>query len=327
MIRALLINLCLVICSAPSIIVAEQRVYPITVVGREDTLVTTATVTLGDIATVSSARVTDDEAVIGLKKIPLENAPAPGKSITVSASQILERMRDAGVDLTRVGYTFPRVCKIARASRRVNPQEILAVVKSLLAQDGGDVAVKDLVFKDIPQIAPGDTSFKVMGMQRKAPGVMKFALQAETLDKGASLGSTRFEVDALIDEWKEVPVTRRSLQKGDVVQQLDLTRARLNIASLPRDVVMTTDEAVGQEVTRSIASGELLRRDTLNIPAAVEKGKPVKMIIRGGAFEVTAQGTALERGIIGAEIRVRNESSGKIILGSVIADGLVEVSF
>ena len=58
----------------------------------------------------------------------------------------------------------------------------------------------------------------------------------------------------------------------------------------------------------------------------VEMGAMVTLVYRSGGIEATASGVAIESGAQGDEIRVRNDSSRKIILGKVLEPGMVGVT-
>ena len=57
-----------------------------------------------------------------------------------------------------------------------------------------------------------------------------------------------------------------------------------------------------------------------------EIGQPVTIIAGDGIFEIRAKGLALENGVIGEMIRVKNVDSRKILSGTVAAPGVVEVA-
>jgi flagellar basal body P-ring formation protein FlgA len=58
----------------------------------------------------------------------------------------------------------------------------------------------------------------------------------------------------------------------------------------------------------------------------VRRGETVTVVSRSGGIEVRAGGTALTDGARGERIRVRNDSSRRIVEGVVTAAGRIEVT-
>ena len=72
--------------------------------GRAESTITKAQITLEDIADVTSRDLKDDDALIALKRIAIAQSPAPGAETTIAAMSIVDKLRQAGVDLKQVGY-------------------------------------------------------------------------------------------------------------------------------------------------------------------------------------------------------------------------------
>jgi flagella basal body P-ring formation protein FlgA len=58
----------------------------------------------------------------------------------------------------------------------------------------------------------------------------------------------------------------------------------------------------------------------------VISGATVTIIAAGGALEIEARGVALQNGLVGETIQVRNADSKKILSGRVTAPGVVTVT-
>ena len=84
-------------------------------------------------------------------------------------------------------------------------------------------------------------------------------------------------------------------------------------------------EILGLVPHRTIRAGSPITMNYFQQPVAVANGHPVKIIVRYKGIEASAKGIALTRGRIGEVIKVRNESSNKIVSAKVIDSGTVEV--
>ena len=98
---------------------------------------------------------------------------------------------------------------------------------------------------------------------------------------------------------------------------------RLNLLKQPPDVVDDVHEAIGKRVKSRIQAGGTIRKSSIDIPPLIQKGKRIKMIYQSSGLTATAGGEALEDGYKGLLIKVRNESSKRIV--DAIVDGAEEV--
>lgn len=313
---ALLLQL---LCSQ-RLVVAEDR--DIKILGRNSVTVTAEKIRLEDIADVSSPHIADDEAVIAMKKIELGASPAPGQKTTLSAMNILEALKTSQVDLNKVGYSLPTVIAISRAGREVSEEEVRAAIESALSAQQREITVRQVRYDKPVQVAPGALTLQAQELFSHIPGQIAFMITA----KSGGLDDTRFKVSAVVEEWRELPVAARSLPRGTLLEPSDIVMARLNTRSLPRDIADSPSKIIGMATSGGISNGEAFQRSKLIIPPTIEVGAPVTMIVRSGSLEATASGVALESGADGDEIKVRNDSSKRIVTGKIVGNGSVLVS-
>ena len=89
---------------------------------------------------------------------------------------------------------------------------------------------------------------------------------------------------------------------------------------------MDADQAVGRTVRFGIAAGQPLRSDQLIAPWAVQQGQTVKTVSRGGGFNVSSEGRALNNAQEGQVVQVRTPS-GQTVSGIARAGGIVEIRY
>lgn len=293
----------------------------INIIGRPVATVTGTAVRLGDVADVTSSDPRNDEAVIALEKIVVADSPLPGRETVVAAQRVLDRLKAGGVNLDTVTYSLPRNIVARRAARPVSEGELLPAIETALAKSGRDIVVRRVSIPADVQVAPADTVTAVQSFAARTPGRLGFTVTMAN-ETGTA---TSFNVEAIIDEWAQLPVAKRPLSRGAIVTADDVMLARLNLSGLPGDTAREERTVVGLATSSDIAFGEVFRRNKLAIPPAVEANSRVTLVYRSPGFEATASGLALESGIVGGEVRVRNESSKKIVTGTVIEPGLVGV--
>lgn len=289
--------------------------------GRTAVTVTQPFVSLGDVADVSSRVAGNDDAIIALKKIRIAESPLPGAETTVTASTILDALRANGVNTDAVGYRFPRVISVQRAGRKVLQQELRAVIEEVLKQSDRDISLRALRYDEDIAVTPGDIEMSASMFQTNKPGELGFSFEVESDKKTVQ----QFDVFATVEEWREIPVATRSIRRGSVIDVNDVRMARYNVSALPGDVALEPNSVYGLEASKNISFGEVFQKRKLSIPPVVEMGDIVTLVYRSAGIEATASGVAIESGAEGDEIRVRNDSSRKIVLGKVLEPGLIGV--
>jgi len=292
----------------------------IRVQGRAEAIVTDKTVRLGDVAQIDSPNIQDDEAIIELKKIAVGVSPKAGESVTLEGSTVLERLRNEGVRLDSIRYSLPRNIAVTRAFREVKLDELERALTSFLSKGEKQVDVKQLVV-DRPIRVPTDSlGLEVVALQTTKPGHIGVDYKSV-----AGSDEVRFQLKAFADEWRLMPVASRPLVKGVTVAANDVQLMKVNGTSVGRDSIENLGDIVGRNLTKDIGQGEMFKANAVVVPAVITAGSRVTIVYRQSLLEVTASGIALENGGMGQDIRVRNESSKKVIVGKVSDPGLVTV--
>jgi flagella basal body P-ring formation protein FlgA len=106
-------------------------------------------------------------------------------------------------------------------------------------------------------------------------------------------------------------VTARPLARGQVIAAGIVTEAA---------------QAVGQTVTISVQSGQILRSDILRAQLAVQQNQSVKVVSKGKGFQVATEGRALNNASDGQVVQVRT-ASGQTVSGIARPGGIVEVTY
>ena len=79
--------------------------------------------------------------------------------------------------------------------------------------------------------------------------------------------------------------------------------------------------------SRMIRAGSPVTLNMFRTAMVIVANQPVRLRIRYHGIEASAKGIAMNRGRVGEMIKVKNESSGKIITGRVVDEQTVEVIF
>ncbi|MBC6907395.1 flagella basal body P-ring formation protein FlgA [Saccharophagus sp. K07] len=132
-------------------------------------------------------------------------------------------------------------------------------------------------------------------------------------------------VPARVDVFAEIVVLARSLERGTVLTQDDVTLMRMNLAQAGFGNIRDTNQVVGMELKRRLEAGEPVRLSHVKQPQVVRKGDRVVLEASTGAVSVVTSATALASGQVGEQIQVRNEKSKRIVDAEIVGPGKVKV--
>jgi flagella basal body P-ring formation protein FlgA len=130
---------------------------------------------------------------------------------------------------------------------------------------------------------------------------------------------------ALADEMR-APSPNHILYPGDIVSEDMLGEVAVTTPPRGGPVALAPEDVIGMMTVRTLLPGEPIPLAALSPPRVLRAGAPVKMIYVDGGLTITADGDALQDGVVGQMVKVRNEDSGVTVTGRVRSDGSVLVS-
>ncbi|ADZ90308.1 flagellar basal body P-ring formation chaperone FlgA [Marinomonas mediterranea] len=127
----------------------------------------------------------------------------------------------------------------------------------------------------------------------------------------------------LIDGIKtSVPISR-----GSVITPTNTTTGKVDITTIRGHLYTAKTPPYGLVASRNIRINTFITDKITKQPILVKKGARVLITARSGRISVKMNGTALEDGAKGQQIRVKNASSGRIVYGKVVSDSEVLVNY
>ncbi|GGO84885.1 flagella basal body P-ring formation protein FlgA [Marinobacterium nitratireducens] len=130
-------------------------------------------------------------------------------------------------------------------------------------------------------------------------------------------------VTARVEVLRDVVVSRRPLGRGEIIDNRDISIRQQDISDNSRGYYTRPEDVIGRSASRNIANGSLLNAGMLTEPVLIHRGDSLIIEVKTGSLRIRAQGTALEDGEKGEQIRVRNDRSGEEIRARIVARGLV----
>jgi flagella basal body P-ring formation protein FlgA len=136
-----------------------------------------------------------------------------------------------------------------------------------------------------------------------------------------SRGQVRFRVR----RYASVVVAAEKILRHDLLTADRLVVERLDVTNLVERPVRDIDELSGMRAKRNLRKGTILTAAAVEPLPDVESGHRVTVVYDDGRCRVSAAGVALQSGVTGDYVKVKNESSGKIIVAKVVDESTVAI--
>jgi flagella basal body P-ring formation protein FlgA len=215
--------------------------------------------------------------------------------------------------------------RIRRDANLIDGDTLRAVIRDHLASQEPDGIYKITFNGAIPEIIAASDAPAIQladfSMQ-EAGGTFTALMKVPGPDGKYQTITLRGAAERMV----RLPVLKTSLKNGQVITPENVTWTTVKSTSLRNDYVTSIDDMVGATPRRSLAAGEIVRGDALEMPRMVSRGDMVTMIFRQGGMYLTAKGRALDDGAIGQTIKVSNTGSNRTIEARVTATKEVTVN-
>ncbi len=130
---------------------------------------------------------------------------------------------------------------------------------------------------------------------------------------------------ATVRVFDQVVVAGRFLSRGTLLSAADLRSERRELSVLSSGYETVPDALIGKQLRQALNAGTVIPPQIVKTPPAIRQGETVTLVIRQGGMEITSSGIALSDAGLGERLRVRNQTSKRVIEGTVIGNHRVEV--
>ncbi|MGU3524188.1 flagellar basal body P-ring formation chaperone FlgA [Enterobacteriaceae bacterium C23F] len=129
------------------------------------------------------------------------------------------------------------------------------------------------------------------------------------------------------DIYLPVVVAKQGLERGHVISPNDIAIKKLNISNARGNYVTQPDDVMGLTVKRRVRELQPIALNQLDSPVLVERGQRVMMIAEQGGVQAQTVGEAMKKGRKGEMIKVKNESSERVVSAIVADSGVVRMVY
>lgn len=129
---------------------------------------------------------------------------------------------------------------------------------------------------------------------------------------------------ALAQEMR-APSPKHVIYPGDMITQDLLVETPISAQNNAGPIALAPEDIVGMMAGRTLLPGLSIPMSALRPPRVVRAGAAVSMVYIDSGLIIIAAGDALQDGVVGQMVKLRNEDSGVTVTGRVRADGSVLV--
>ena len=261
-----------------------------------------------------------------LAEIRIADAPAFGKTAVYTRSQLNDLLAKAAPELIPL-WSGPERVRIVRKSRALDETEMRQLLTSALQTDyvreRGELELR-FVRPWNPVVVP-DEELALRVLDLPNLGVShNFIVRCELKSGEEIVGTWQINVNAKI--WREVWVARSAILRGQPLQNADIGQERRDLLTFKEGLTALPNEIHGFDVAENLSSGSILTARSIKQRPVIKRGKTLDALVQDGPLQILVKVEALEDGLPGQIVRVRNIKSRREFRGKVQNEETVAVN-
>lgn len=250
--------------------------------------------------------------------VQLADAPKVGQAITWDGNQVRKLVAEkAGLELSTNLAGADRVT-ITRRTRLFTERELKDLLQAALQQDH----VKDRGELELRFARPWnaimipDEPFTVRILDVPATGLSQsFVCRFEIVCSESRILEAQVLLQARI--WREILVSSGPLKRGESLRSAEVKSERRDVLAVRDHVPSRVLQEGDFEVTENLVAGTPLTSRSIRTRPVIFKGALVEALVRDGGLLISLKVEALEDGVVGQTLRVRNPKTKRELLGKV----------
>ncbi len=153
--------------------------------------------------------------------------------------------------------------------------------------------------------------------------VGRFPMRVELYRDGEM--TERGSVSLDVRRYADLLVPKQNIRRHEMLVPDMFERKRFDVTSYTEDMLTDFTQLDGCRAAQNLPAGRMIPGRRIEKTPDVEYGAPITIIGKSRLFEIRAKGTALQNGVTGETVKVKNDDSKKILTGTVTGPGTVEI--
>lgn len=263
-----------------------------------------------------------------LPRVQLAPAPAIGRPVYMNRMQIANLFKQAAPELVCSNWVGADRVKIVRATRVVNEMMLKELLTEALqrefVKERGELELRFTRAWN-PLVVP-DEAISIKVIEMPSSGVSaSFICRFEMLAGTEVVGTYQQPLSAKV--WKEIFVARSNVTRGQALRDADVGMERRDIVNNRDYLTELPLENPYVEFRENVPAGTQVTARTLRLKAIIKRGRLIDAIAKDDGLTISVKAEALEDGVPGQMLRVRNVRSKREFKGKVADEQTVVVAF
>jgi flagella basal body P-ring formation protein FlgA len=276
-------------------------------------------VALGDLAEISG-----EDAPL-LSRIIIVQSYDASFDLDVSAKTVEDKVRSryrGPVVFTGAEKTHVSSCTVEVPEEKLKKVFTEEIIRNSPWKEAGRIEVRDVRVSRLPKVLPADSH----NIQAKFSSHEKYlGFVSAVLSIGGGLSPQKVTVSGRVSLMADIPVTRAKVAQNRIITENDLVVRTADISSCP-SAYTRLEDCVGKRTRVTLREGLPVLPSQVQRKPDVVSGETVVIEAQVNNLTVRDRGIALKDGYQGETIPVKNASSGRKVIGTIIAASLVQVS-
>jgi flagella basal body P-ring formation protein FlgA len=261
-----------------------------------------------------------------LPNVRLADAPPWGRVLFLNRAQITELLTKENPDLAP-NWSGPERVRVIRRSRLLDETEmrqmLTAALQSEHVRERGELELRFV--RPWPSVQVPDETLQLHVLDLPNTGVSgNFIARCELKAGDEVVGNWQINVNAKV--WRDLWVARSGVMRGQSLAAADIGTERRDVLAFKDGLAALPSDLTSFDIGENLSAGALITARTLKQRPIIKRGKTVDALVQDGHLQIAVKVEALEDGLPGQFVRVRNVKSRREFRGKVQDEQTVSVA-
>ncbi len=202
-------------------------------------------------------------------------------------------------------------------------ERLLRAAQAALDDPGADVRVKSWKAAQPSHLA---RAYRIEDLRlvdgSRGFGVVTARVWLEMPDRSTQAIFVSAQIEAKVAVW----VTSRRIARGEPLDASNVKAEMRALNRIPKGALPGGESVGDRQASRNLSAGLVVTKMSAETPVLVRRGSSVAVRVQIGSIAVRSRGTALRSGRLGDSVRVRVDSSRRVLAGHVDGHDSVRIT-
>ncbi|MDB6131174.1 MAG: Flagellar basal body P-ring biosynthesis protein-like protein [Verrucomicrobiales bacterium] len=256
--------------------------------------------------------------------IRLGVAPIAGQTVTWTREKAADVIKQQASEYYSTNWTGASHIKITRKMKQLGENDLKELMIACIQEEylKGNGTLETRFTKPWTPISVPDETITCRVLELPATGInYSMIVRIELLAGKETLGT--WQVVTQNKVWREIPVAKSNIKRGQLYSTAEVQMEKRDVLLVRDSVIPSTEDNL--EFTEAVQAGQPILNRSLKVKPLIKRGTIVEAIATDGVLNVSLKVEALEDGLYGQTIKVRNFQTRKEFNAKVQNEQSVQV--